>query len=169
MIHILLKSRTQFGQILLTVAAVSPLIFFVPGNSPAQQKGAALLHATENGPALREYRGIQLGMSTEEVRKKLGSPKEKADDQDFFVLNDSETAQILYDKTHKVVTISADYMKGGEAVPSSKDFFGAEAEAKPDGSVYKLVRYPKAGFWLSYNRTAGSSPLVSVTIQKIEQ
>jgi len=108
-------------------------------------------------------------MTSEEVRKKLGSPKDKADDQDFFVFNDSETAQILYDKAHQVITISADYMKGGDAVPNAKDFLGTEAETKPDGSVYKVVRNLKAGYWLSYNRTAGPSPLVTITMQKIEQ
>ncbi len=169
MIHTFLISRTQPGRKLLSLAAVAPLIIFISSSSRAQQKGAALLHPTENGAALRQYRGIQLGMTSEEVRKKLGSPKDKADDQDFFVFNDSETAQILYDKAHQVITISADYMKGGDAVPNAKDFLGTEAETKPDGSVYKVVRNLKAGYWLSYNRTAGPSPLVTITMQKIEQ
>jgi hypothetical protein len=44
---------------------------------------------------------------------------------------------------------------------------GDELEARPDGSLYKLVRYPKAGYWVSYSRTAGNSPIVSVTMQKM--
>jgi hypothetical protein len=168
-IHSLISHRRFLSRILITIAGVLTLVAFASGNSLAQQKGAALLHAPENVTGSHEYRGIQLGMSSEEVRKKLGSPKEKAEDQDFFIFNETETAQILYDKTHKVVTISADYMKGGDAVPSAKDFLGSEPETKPDGSIYKLVRYPKAGFWLSYNRTAGSSPMVTITIQRIEQ
>jgi hypothetical protein len=47
--------------------------------------------------------------------------------------------------------------------------FGEDIEAKADGSKSRLVRYPKAGFWVSYNRTAGDTPLVTVTIQKMPQ
>jgi hypothetical protein len=68
-----------------------------------------------------------------------------------------------------VITISADFMSSGNTVPTAKQVLGAELEAKPDGSIYRMVRYPKAGCWLSYNRTAGNSPLTTVTIQKIEQ
>lgn len=107
-------------------------------------------------------------MTADEVRKKLGAPKEKGDEQDFFVFSDSETAQVVYDKTHKVSTISADFMTMGNSTPTAKDVFGADVEAKADGSVYKMVRYPKAGYWLSFNRTSGTSPMTTVTLQKIQ-
>jgi len=29
------------------------------------------------------------------------------------------------------------------------------------------VRYPKAGYWVSYNRTAGNSPMITITMQAI--
>jgi hypothetical protein len=58
------------------------------------------------------------------------------------------------------MTVSAD-------VPTAKGVFGAEVEPKADGSIYRMVRYPKAGYWLSYNRTSGSSPLTTVTLQKL--
>ena len=125
--------------------------------------------ATEDDSSvLHDYRGIQLGMLSEEVRRKLGDPKDKSDEQDFFVFNDTETAQIVYDKTHKVITISADFLTQGTGIPTAKQVFGAEVEAKADGSVYKMVRFPKAGYWLSYNRTSGNSPLTTVTLQKIQ-
>jgi hypothetical protein len=107
-------------------------------------------------------------MLADEVRKKLGEPKDKSDEQDFFVFNETETAQIVYDKTHKVITISADFLNPGNSVPTAKQVFGMDVEAKTDGSMYKMVRYPKAGYWLSYNRTSGTSPLTTVTIQKIQ-
>lgn len=138
------------------------------GSTLAQtQKGAGELNrnSAEDGPRMMDFRGISLGMSAEEVRKKLGDPKDKGDDQDFYVFNDKLTAQVLYDKSHKVVTISADFMGAGDA-PTPKAVFGSDIEAKPDGSMYKMVRYPKAGCWVSYNRTAGDTPLITVTIQK---
>lgn len=118
--------------------------------------------------AFQDYRGIQLGMLADEVRKKLGEPKDKGDEQDFYMFGDTETAQIVYDKTHKVITISADFLNAGTTVPTAKQVFGAEVEAKADGSVYKMVRFPKAGYWVSYNRTGGDSPMTSVTLQKIQ-
>jgi hypothetical protein len=30
------------------------------------------------------------------------------------------------------------------------------------------VRYPKAGFWVSYSRTAGDTPIVTIQIQKMQ-
>ena len=83
---------------------------------------------------------------------------------------EKETAQILYDKTtHKVVAISVDFTNGANGVLTPQQVFGAEIDAKPDGSKYKLVRYPKAGYWVSYSRTAGDSPIVTVTVQRIAQ
>jgi hypothetical protein len=148
------------------VAALS-LLLLSAGSAPAQRKAAT--PATEEELSMfKEYRGVQLGMTSDEVRKKLGTPKDKGDEQDFFVFGDNESAQIVYDSTHKVITISADFLSTGDTVPTCKQVFGSEAEAKSDGSVYKMVRFPKAGYWLSYNRTAGTSPMTSVTLQKIQ-
>ncbi|MBA2705313.1 MAG: hypothetical protein H0U60_15850 [Blastocatellia bacterium] len=124
--------------------------------------------AEDDSSVIHAYRGIQLGMLADEVRKKLGDPKDKSDEQDFYLFGETETAQIVYDKTRKVVTISADFFTAANSVPTAKQILGAEVEAKADGSVYKMVRFPRAGYWLSYNRTAGNSPLTTVTLQKIQ-
>jgi hypothetical protein len=79
---------------------------------------------------------------------------------------EEEMAQVIYDKTHKVITISADFYNTAKAF-TAKQVFGTDVEAKADGSVYKLVRYPKAGYWLSYNRTSGNTPLTTITLQKM--
>ena len=59
-------------------------------------------------------------------------------------------------------------MTGNTAAPSAKDVLGADLEAKPDGSMHKLVRFPKAGFWLSYSRTSGTDAVVTIQLQKIQ-
>jgi hypothetical protein len=139
-------------------------------SAQAQKSRAATIKVNNNAgaddatPPL-EFKGVSLGMSTDEVRQKFGEPKDKDDSQDFFIFNEKQTAQVLYDKAHKVVTISADFI-GGDDAPTPKSIFGTEIEAKPDGSMYKMVRYAKAGCWVSYNRTAGDAFLVTVTIQK---
>ena len=148
---------------LLVAASLS-----LAGYSVAQTARTRAGGQTEEAPVFHEYRGIQIGSLTDDVRKKLGSPADKGDVQDFFIFGEKETAQVLYDKEHKVVAISVDFVKGANGVITPEQVFGSEIEAKPDGSKYKLVRYPKAGYWLSYNRTAGDTPIVSVTLQKIQ-
>ncbi len=153
----------------LTFLLVATLIVLSGISAQAQRRTGAHASPVAEEPtsSFHEYRGIQLGMTADEVRKKLGEPKDKGNEQDFFVFNETETAQIVYDKTQKVVTISADFLTAGPDVLTAKQVFGSDVEAKPDGSVYKLVRFPKAGYWLSYNRTSGTAPMTTVTLQKI--
>jgi hypothetical protein len=160
-----LRHENPFWIFTLAIAGASLLLGLSNANAQAPRKVAA---GEDESVLFKDYRGVQLGMSADEVRKKLGAPKDKGDEQDFFVFSDNETAQIVYDKTHKVVTISADFLNVSDKVPTPKQVFGGDVEAKADGSVYKLVRFPKAGYWLSYNRTGGNSPLTSVTLQKIQ-
>jgi len=121
----------------------------------------------EENPVFQDYRGIKLGSLADEVRKKLGSPANKSDEQDYFIFNENERAQVFYDKDHQVTAISVDFMTGAAQIITPQQVFGADVEAKSDGSKSKLVRYPKAGCWVSYSRTAGDKPIISVTIQKM--
>jgi hypothetical protein len=160
-----LKFRHDFFVLICLIG----MVLFLANSANGQGTRRTAAHASdEDSPLFHEYRGIQLGMTAEEVRKKLGAPKEKGDEQDFFIFNETETAQIVYDKTQKVITISADFMNPNSVVITPKQVFGAEIEPKPDGSIYRMVRYPKAGYWLSYNRTAGAVPLITVTLQKLD-
>jgi hypothetical protein len=148
---------------LLSLALFAALLFLLAAGVQAQQRKTA-----EEEPHISEYRGVKIGWLADDVRKKLGAPANKSDEQDYFMFGEKETVQILYDKaTTKVVTISVDFMNGATEVLTPQQVFGADIEAKADGSKYKMVRYPKAGFWLSYNRTGGDSPMVSVTLQKM--
>lgn len=168
MTRLLLKPLSGFR--ILNLLFVAAALFVASSNANAQvRKAAAQTQSSgeEASASFNEYRGIQLGMFADDVRKKLGSPKDKGDEQDFYIFDETETAQIVYDKTHKVITISADFLKSTGTL-TAKQVLGAEVEAKADGSMYRMVRYPKAGYWLSYNRTGGTSPLTTITLQKIE-
>ena len=122
----------------------------------------------EDDPIFHDYRGIKLGSLADEVRKKLGNPANKSDEQDYFMFNnENERAQIYYDKDKQVTAISVDFIFGASEVITPQQVFGADVEAKSDGSKSKLVRYPKAGCWVSYSRTAGDKPIITVTIQKM--
>ena len=120
-------------------------------------------------PLFVDFKGVRLGMLTEDVRKKLGSPKDKGDELDVFVFNDTQAVEVYYDKTTKKVTaISIDFMNGANQIPTPKEILGSEIDAKADGSGYKMVRYPKAGYWVSYSRTSGKEPTITITMQKID-
>lgn len=121
--------------------------------------------ATANVPVLADYRGVKIGMTAEEVRAKLDRLK-KGDRQDYLVFSDRESAQIYYDDAGKVTAISIDYFDNSDA-PSPATVLGVELQAKADGSMYQLNRYPEAGYWVSYNRTAGDKPIVTITMQKM--
>lgn len=162
MIYLLMQRTTQSRNLFFLGAAIFLLILVAP-SVPGQRRAEE-----EDKPLYREYRGIQIGMAVDEVRKKLGNPADKSDEQDFFTLGDTESAQIFYDKTKKVMAISANFLQGAQDVPTPKALFGADLTAKPDGSVYRMTRYPKAGYWLAYSKTSGDSPLITVTLQKIE-
>ena len=83
-------------------------------------------------PVFSDFKGVRIGMPTEEARKKLGSPRDKGDEQDFYVFNDTQAVQIFYDKAGAVSAISIDYMDGASGIPSSKEVLGTDTEAKPE-------------------------------------
>jgi hypothetical protein len=141
----------------------------VNANANAQaQKGRAAFsrEETTQQPLYTEYKGVRLGMRAEEARAKLGTPALQESDQDYYMFSEKETAQIVYDAAHKVVTISVDYV-GGIGAPDYKAVVGGELEQSASGSMYRVVRYESLGFWVSFNRTTGPVTTVTVTIQKI--
>jgi hypothetical protein len=119
-------------------------------------------------PSFTDYRGIKIGMSADEVRSQLDHLQDKGKDQDFFVFSDTESAQVFYDKTGKVMGISIDYRGKESNPPAPRAVLGIALQPKSDGSMYDLKRYPEAGYWVAYNRTSGSDPTVTITMQKAQ-
>jgi hypothetical protein len=157
----------KLKEVLLPVAACLCLALFT-SVAIAQTSRKASSAKGEEEPCYSDYKGVQIGMTIDEARKKLGEPKEQADELDVYNFDEKEVAQLYYDKsTKKVTAISIDYL-GEAAAPECKKVTGTEADARADGSKFKLIRYPKQGYWVSYNRTAGASPIITVTMQKIQ-
>ena len=119
----------------------------------------------KDAPVFSEYKGVHIGMTADACRQKLGAPQDKGDTQDFYSFSDTETAQVSYDAQHQVSAVAIFYVSADKA-PTAKTVLGADLTARPDGSMYRLVRYPKAGYWVSYSRTAGDSPLVTIMMQR---
>jgi hypothetical protein len=125
--------------------------------------------SAQPAPVFNDYRGVKIGMAAKNVRDTLERYlKAKGDKQDFLVLSDNETAQIFYDSAGNVSAISIDYVGKDGKAPTAMEVLGADIEPKPDGSMYALKRYPAAGYWVSYNRTRGDSPIVTITMQAVQ-
>jgi hypothetical protein len=118
-------------------------------------------------PPFHAYKGVRIGMTADEARKLLGNPTDKDDKQDFYSFNDKESCQVYYDDTKKVFAVSVTYL-APDAAPAPKTVLGADADAKQDGSLYKMLRFPKVGYWVSYTRTSGDAPMTIIAMQKIQ-
>jgi hypothetical protein len=155
------------------------MLMFATGATQAQsQTDSQVAKATSNtntatssaqpAPVFNEYHGVKIGMAVKEVRSSVDRYlKAKGEQQDFLVLSENETAQIFYDDAHNVTAISIDYSAKHDHAPTAMEVLGADVEPKADGSIYALKRYPAAGYWVSYNRTSGDSPTVTVTMQAL--
>jgi len=155
---------------LLAVVTLLVAGFLMSANAQPQKPRAAAGNAAPlvQQPLYSDYKGVRLGMTPEEVRAKLGTPVLKDEELDYFVFADNVTsAQVAYDSAHKAKIISVDFAGGVEA-PDYRTVVGPELNTRPDGSIFKLVRYEALGFWVSYNRTAGPVTTVTITIQKIQ-
>lgn len=120
-------------------------------------------------PVWKNYKDITIGTTADEVKDKLGKAKITDKDGFYYEFSDDESAQIILDSDQKVSVISIIYkVKDGKA-PKFEDVLGTDITIEPNanGSIYKLVRYPEAGYWVAYNQTAGDKPIVTVTIQKL--
>jgi hypothetical protein len=131
--------------------------------------GNALFAQTshESAGSKYAYKGIGIGATADDVRKKLGDPKDKSDPQDLFVFSEEESAQFLYGPDKKVTAIMVTFSGKLTGAPTAKDVFGEDVPPRPDGGISKMVRYPKAGFWISYNKIVGDDSMVSIAMQKM--
>jgi hypothetical protein len=167
MLSVCLKLFSRQFQYLIALSFFVTVILILPPAASAQRSKGSV-EPQDESPTFNQFRGVKIGMAADEARKKLGNPRDKSAEQDFYMVNDNEALQVFYDKAGAVTAISIDFMSGASSIPTSKDLFGADAEAKSDGSIYKMIRYPKAGFWVSYSRTAGNEATVTITMQKIQ-
>lgn len=147
--------KRKFGFVELTYLLIGVLLLLLIG-----------IVAKGQQPLYGEYRGVRLGMTAMDVRTKLGEPVMKSDEQDYFVISPSETVQIAY-QAEKVVTISTDYT-GGAGAPDFKSVVGDSLLQRPDGSMFSMVLHNPQGFWVSYNKSASTVPVVTITIGKMK-
>ena len=116
---------------------------------------------------IKEYKGIFLGTERDQVRQKLGDPKDEFPAEDSFEFSGDESVRVFYDDAKKVKAIVVTYSGKMEAAPKPNDVVGEAVEARPDGGMYKMVRFEEKGFWVSYVKIAGDHPSVIITVQSM--
>jgi hypothetical protein len=79
----------------------------------------------------------------------------------------TQGARAFYDAHRSVWAVNVSYLGGQGKAPALEQVFGYPVEVKADGSVYKMVKYERAGYYVAYSRDAGDAPLVTVVMQKL--
>ena len=68
---------------------------------------SAAMTQTRDTPIFSSYKGVTIGMTLEEVRDKLGKPKEPSEALDYYAPSDNEYIQIYYDaKKVSAITVT---------------------------------------------------------------
>ena len=136
-----------------------------PAQTPAPARPQEVTPSDE--PRYTDFKGVKIGVTRDAARKRLGAPQQKDEAQDFFVFSERQRARVYYDSKGAVSAVIVTYIGKSADVPTPKAILGSEVEAKSDGSLYRLVQYPKAGYWVAYSRTSGDEPLTMITMQKM--
>ena len=141
---------------------------------PAAQQPAApntpSAAPTAAAPPIDDLHGISLGMTVDQVKQKLGKPDTSDDVSLYYDLDHGESMQIQLDADKKVRTAAAIYSGREAKAPDFADIMGPDVPLikKENGSIYKQVRYPSDGYWVSYSKVdLDSGPMTVVTMQKI--
>ena len=147
-----------------TLAQASPLTSDI--NTQSKHENVAG-NDSATDPTFKNYKGVRIGMSADEVAEKLGEPAVEDKTEQVFLISDFEMVQVLYDKAGGVNAVSITYSARHPNPPTALAVLGEDVAAEADGRIYKLVRYPQLGYWVAYSRTAGEAPVVSVTMNKM--
>ena len=161
-----MKRRFRRTGLLALAAAFALIAAGVQAQAQTINKAGGLTQV--NQPLLRDYKGVTIGMTVDQVHAKLGTPREASKGQEYYPRSESEFVQVIYDSAQRVRVVAVTYVGEGDA-PPVKDVLGEEVTPAADGAIHKVVNYPVAGYSVSYYRTRGTDPLITVTLQKLRE
>lgn len=142
-----------------------------PDNTSVSTNAQPATKTAVASPAIADLRGVTIGMTDEQVREKLGRPQAGDASGLYYSFSNGESLQLALDGDKKVRMVAAIYSGKDAKAPDVDDIFGSDITAQPstDGKIYKMVRYPSAGYWVSYSRlNLDAGPMTTVTIQKMD-
>ena len=75
--------------------------------------------------------------------------------------------KIFHNSGGEVVAVSVEFAEQADNLPPPEKVIGKSVKAGPDGSQYKRVRHPEAGYWVCYHKTVEGNPKLKITVQKM--
>jgi hypothetical protein len=144
-----------FGAVLLLVA---PVFAQAPESNVAQAQAKQttdVARTTEEMPAtpepitvMRDYRGVRLGMTTEEVRAVMGDPARKDQTWDEFKLSKGDLMTVHYD--NGMVKAVQLYFTDADRAPEFVEVVGdIELTMKDNGARFARRVVQGEKFWVS--------------------
>jgi hypothetical protein len=139
----------------------------VKANQPKPAVPAATAAKVIPTPAMTEFRKASIGIAADELKKAWGKPEVEDKTGFIFEFSDKEMAQIALDADAKVDTIAVTFQDGTGA-PKAEEVFGPKEkiERKENGTIFHMVRYPEAGYWVSYFSQGQGKPVI-ITYKKL--
>ena len=118
-------------------------------------------------PAMAEFRKASIGISSDDLKKAWGKPEVEDNTGFIYEFSEKEMAQVVITPDKKVDAIAVTF-RDGTGAPKAEDVFGPaeKIEKKENGTVYHMVRYPEAGYWVSYLSQGEGKPVI-LTYKKI--
>jgi hypothetical protein len=126
-IHKMISQRAMAVVSIVALLLVLAPIAVAQDTAAVQPAGETVAPKAVVEPLLREYRGVQIGMSAADVRAKLGNLEEKSDEMDFFVFSDKERARVYY-QDGKANAIIATYMGKDNDAPTPRAVLGTTSK-----------------------------------------
>ena len=139
----------------LTIPFTGALILMAlaPVALRAQRPKDALDPDGDNRPAFSDFKGVSIGMRADEARKKLGNPRDKGVEQDFYMFGDNQAVQVFYDKVSRKRDFDRFYERC-QRDSILQETLGAEAEERRRLCI-QIDSLSKRGLLVSYSRLPG--------------
>jgi hypothetical protein len=115
---------------------------------------------------MREYKGVKLGMTREQVHTALGKPEITSENTDDYKLTGNDTMTVHYDKG-EVKAIQLAFFDPKNA-PAWKDVVGETAEVTQldNGAKHARTMVSEEKFWVSiYQSRDGSTTQITISRQ----
>ncbi|HYE73963.1 MAG TPA: hypothetical protein VEF04_11565 [Blastocatellia bacterium] len=116
-------------------------------------------------PVLRQYRGVKLNMTADEVKAAMGQPVRSNKDQEEYKLSGDDLMTVHYDTQGKVKTIQL-YFSDASHAPGWKEVIGdAEIQQNASGSRFARVTVPAENFWVTMFQSQNGT-VTTITISR---
>jgi hypothetical protein len=140
--------------------ALSLLILCAPGAIYAGlQQGEG-----KGTKCMREFRGVKLGLKTDEVRAALGKPETSADSRDEYKLGGDDLMTVYYEGG--LVKAIQLYFANSKNVPAWAEVVGnTEIKQNDNGSKHARLVVGEENFWVAMFQNKGAT-ITTITISR---